>query len=156
MARLKCSISLENVTCFNLALRTPRPGTEPRDGPTQNFHEKCRKSTLGPQILDSQKLPPKYPENTKKYPQNTKNARFGYFFRYFGVFSWDSRISAPGGIFSAFFVEIPGRAISGLCSRSGRSQISRAQMIIYPEFFFQDLGALGKLWYTCSLRVLFS
>ena len=27
-----------------------------------------------------------------------------------------------GGIFSVFFVEIPGRAISGLCSRSGRSQ----------------------------------
>ena len=26
----------------------------------------------------------------------------------------------PGGIFSVFFVEIPGRAISGLCSKSGR------------------------------------
>ena len=37
-----------------------------------------------------------------------------------------------GGYFFVFFVEIPGRAISGLCSRSGRSQ---AQSFCSPKSF---------------------
>ena len=57
----------------------------------------------------------------KKYPQNTKNARFGYFF---GIFAAGVPEFQPGGYFFSIFVEIPGRAISGvsLCSRSGCSQ----------------------------------
>ena len=52
---------------------------------------------------------------------------WGYFFgisRYFQGKFWESRISGRGVFFPVFFVEIPGRAISGLCSRRGRSQIS--------------------------------
>ena len=49
-------------------LRTPRPATEPQNGPTRNFREKYRKNTSRPEILDSQNLPPKYPENTEKIP----------------------------------------------------------------------------------------
>ena len=49
----------------------------------------------------------------------------GYFFGIFGVF-WGYfagvQSFGPRGIFSVFSMEIPGRAISGLCSRSGRSQ----------------------------------
>ena len=42
------------------------------------------------------------------------------------------------GIFSVFFVEIPGRAISGLCSRSGCSQLflSSAPFDLIPEDVF--------------------
>ena len=83
-------------------LRTPRPATEPRNGPTRNFHEKYRKNSPRPEILDSQNLPPKYPENTKKYPENTENAYFWYFFGIFGVFSWGSRLSARGIFFRYF------------------------------------------------------
>ena len=86
-----------------LLLRTPRPATEPRNGQTRNFHEKYRKNTpRRPEILDSQNLSPKYPENTKKYPQNTKNTHFWYFFGIFSVFSWGSRISARGYFFGIF------------------------------------------------------
>ena len=53
-------------------LRTPRPATEPRDGPSRNFHEKYRKNTPRPEILEPQ-------ENSKKIPKNTKNAQFWYF-----------------------------------------------------------------------------
>ena len=35
---------------------------------TPNFHEKYRTDTPGSKILDSQNLPPNYPENTKKIP----------------------------------------------------------------------------------------
>ena len=38
--------------------RTPRPATEPRDGPTQNFHQKCRK--IPPPSGTPAKYPPKY------------------------------------------------------------------------------------------------
>ena len=63
-------------------------------------------------------LRPKYPDNIlKKTPQMPV---CGIFFGILGVFSWGSRISARGGMFLEFFGEIPGRAISGLCSRPGR------------------------------------
>ena len=100
-----------------LQLRTPRPATEPRNGPTRNFHEKYRKKYP---LARNSGLPEFTPKIPKKHPQNTKNAHFWYFFGILGYFLGvpDFR---PGGFFSAFFVEIPGRAISGLCSRSGRS-----------------------------------
>ena len=112
--------SVENApTCY----RAPK-------WPDPEFPQKIpKKNTPRPEILDSQNLPPKYPENTEKIPQNTKNARFWYFFGIFSVFGGiflGFQNFCPRGIFSVFFVEIPGRAISGLCSRSGRSYGQRA------------------------------
>ena len=111
---------------LRIHLRTPRPATEPRNGPTRNFHEKCRKNSPQAEILDPKKIP-------RKYRKNTQNGHFWYFGGIFSVFSGyfegkfrESRISGRGGIFSVFFVEIPGRAISGLCSRSGCSQVYTA------------------------------
>ena len=65
------------------ALRTPRPATEPRDGPSRNFHEKYRKNTPRAEILEPQ-------ENTEKIPKKYQKCVFlvfwGYFFGIFGVF----------------------------------------------------------------------
>ena len=96
-----------NFVCFTihkslLCLRTPRPATEPRDGPTRNFNEQRSKNTPRPEVLDSQNLPQITPKIPKKYPQNTKNAHFGYFFGIVGVFSWSSRISAREVFFRCF------------------------------------------------------
>ena len=73
---------------------------------------------------NTEKIPPgpefwtpgKYPE---KIPKKMQKRPFLVFFRYFfGVF-FRFQNFRPGAIFSVFFVEIPHRAISGLCSRSG-------------------------------------
>ena len=103
---------------FWLNLRTPPPATEPRDGPTWNFHEKFRKNNPRPEILDSRIMPRKYRKNTPKIPKIIVLV----FFRYFWGISWGSKKNGLGPIFSVFFVESPGRAISGLCSRQGHSQ----------------------------------
>ena len=96
------------------------------------FHEKYRKNTPRAEILE-------YPENTKKNTEQIPKMRilvfWGYFWGIFGVF-WGSilgvRNFGPGVyFFSVFFVEIPARAISGLCSRLGRSQGKRL-----PQIFF--------------------
>ena len=81
----------------------------------------AKKNTPRPEILDSQNLPPKYLENTEKIPPKYQKCVFwGYFSVFWGYFPGVPEFQ-PGAIFSVFFVEIPGRAISGLCSRSGRS-----------------------------------
>ena len=90
-----------------LPLRTPRPTTESRDSPTQNFHRKI-----------PPKIPPrKCPENTEKIPKTAflvfSGAFLPLFSGYFLVFFWGVQNFGPGGLFPAFFVEIPGRAISG-------------------------------------------
>ena len=43
----------------------------------------------------------------------------------------------PGAFFSLFFMELPGRAIPGLCSRSGRSQFMQLNKLVFllPESF---------------------
>ena len=87
---------------------TPRPATEPRDGPPRNFHEKYRKNTPRAEILEPQ-------ENTPKIPKKYQNAHFWYFFGifwyfrgilglnsgspefraggyFFGIFSWKFRV----------------------------------------------------------------
>ena len=46
----------------------------------------------------------------------------------------------PGGIFSVFFVEIPGLAISGLCSRSGRSQ----PVPFKPRILVKNVGRFSR------------
>ena len=95
-------------------LSTPRPATEPRDGPTRNFHEKYRKNTPRAEILEPQEntqkknTPPKYQKYAFLY--------FGGIFSVFGVFGGlilGVQNFGPGGIFSVFFVEIPGRAPFG-------------------------------------------
>ena len=80
-----------------------------------------KQNTPRPEILDSQSLPPKYPKNTEKIPRKYPKYVFLVFSRYFGGIFLGFQNFGPNGIFSAFFVEIPGRAILGLCSRSGRS-----------------------------------
>ena len=81
-----------------------------------------RKNTPWPKILEPPKNTPEIP---KKIPKMGILGILGVFFRYFrGILGEILGVQnfGPGGIFSVFFVEIPGRAISGLCSRSGRSQ----------------------------------
>ena len=115
-------------------MRTPRPATEPRDGPTQNFDEKYRKNTPQPEILDSQKfgLSPKYPENTETTP---KNGRCWYLLGgILGVFSWGSRVSALGvylGTFSCKFRIGPSRG-----SVAGQAQVRRRSGALNPNSIF--------------------
>ena len=62
-----------------------------------------KKKKNRPEILDSQNLSPKYPENTEKIPPKIpKNAHLGYFFGILGVFSWGSRLSGRGVFFRYF------------------------------------------------------
>ena len=63
------------------------------------------------------KIARKYRKNDPKIEKMGILVFWGYFFGIFLVF----QNFGPRGIFLVFFVEIPGRAISGLCSRSGRS-----------------------------------
>ena len=100
-------------------------------GPDRHYAWEC------PRLLQSAEIPrpgistkntekiahrPKFwnPKKTpKKYRKNTRNGHFWYFWGIFSVFSGyfqGVQNFRPGGIFSAFFVEIPGRAISRLCS----------------------------------------
>ena len=67
------------------------------------------------------------PKIPKKYPKQAFLVFWGVLFCIFGVFFGEIlgvQNFGPEGIFSVCFVEISGRAISGLCSRSGRSQPS--------------------------------
>ena len=97
----------------------------------------CYRDPRWPDPEFPRKIPKKYPPGLKFwtpgiYPQNTPKIPKKYpkiqkmsvlvFFRYFRGIFFGFQNFGPGGIFSVFFVEIPGRAISGLCSRSGRSQ----------------------------------
>ena len=102
-----------------------RHTAEPRDGPTQNFHKKNEKIPPDLKVWTPRKVPPIYPENTeKKHPRNTKMPVLGLFFFWcFRVVISGSRISARRVLFLYFCAEIPGWDISGLCSRSGHSQL---------------------------------
>ena len=127
-------------------MRTPRPATEPRDGPTRNFHEKYRKNTPGAEILDPKKIP-------RKYRKNTQNGHFRYFGGiFFGIFGRILRVNSgsqnfgPRGIFSVFFVEIPAQAISGLCSRSGCSQILTRLQPDFKRIVRNLVHCLTPLW----------
>ena len=64
---------------------------------------------------------PKNPKNTEKIPPKYQNDHFWYFFGIFGGIFLGFQNFGQGGIFSVFFVESPGWAISGLCSSSGHS-----------------------------------
>ena len=116
-----CPIPVGPAGCPNKT-RPLSPATETRYGPTQNFREKCRKNTPRPKIWNPKTIPPKYPQNT----QNWHFWYLGVFFRYFqsiwGVNSGSPEFRSGGSFFGFFLVEIPGRAISGLRSRLGRSQ----------------------------------
>ena len=70
--------------------------------------------------------PTKYPKNTEKIPKIRIFGILGVFFGIFGVF-WGLILGVqnfgPGGIFFGIFRGNSGSGISGLCSRSGRSQL---------------------------------
>ena len=86
-----------------LRLRAPRPATEPRDGPSRNFHKKYRENTPRAEILEPQ-------ENTPKIPKKYQNCAFvvfwGYFFGIFGAF-WGQMLGVQnfgrGGYFFGIF-----------------------------------------------------
>ena len=82
-------------------LRTPPPATEPRDGPTRNFHYKYKKKIPpGPKFWTPRICPPKMPRrHQKKGPQNTKIV-----FWVFLAFSRGSRMSAGGYFWGYVFV----------------------------------------------------
>ena len=68
-----------------LFLRTPRPATEPRDGPTRNFHEKYRKNTPpARKILEPQEIPQKIPKKYQKCASWYFGGIFSVFSGYFG------------------------------------------------------------------------
>ena len=69
--------------------------------------------------------PEKYPQKTRKYPQQWTCLVFGYFSVFWG-YVLGAQNFGQEGIFSVFFVEIPGQAISGLCSRPGRTLREKA------------------------------
>ena len=96
-------------------MRTPACYRAP-GWPDPEFSRKIPKNTPWPEILDSRNLPRKYRKNTPKIPKIIVLVffRYGYFL---GVPKF-----RPGAYFFGILVEIPGRAISGLCSRQGHSQ----------------------------------
>ena len=100
--------------------------------PDPEFPPKIPKNYPPPaEILEPQKKP----KNTEKIP---KTGIFGYFFGIFLVFSGHLGVNSaslefhPAGYFFGILVEIPGRAISGLCSRSGRSQVWNRKRVGIP------------------------
>ena len=123
------------------ALRTPRPAKEPKDGPTRNFHEKDQKNTPRPEILDSQKLPSKYPEITEKSPPPPKKKfPFWVFFGYFlGVPEF-----RPGGSFFGVF-----RGIGN--ENSAQSFSDRS---FWKSFRVVDVRAFGS-WMSAPKCLLF-
>ena len=116
----------------------------------------CYRAPRWPDPEFPRKIPKKYPSGRssgtprkypKKYRKNTKNAHFWYSAGYFLVFSgyfwgkfWESIISARGVVFRYFSWKFRGRAISGLCSRSGRSQVRSGKR---PKRKFSGLVSRG-------------
>ena len=96
--------------------------------------------------------PRKYPKNTEKIPKVRILGTLGVFFWYFrgilGVNSGSPEFRAGG-----YFLEIPGRAISGLCSRSGRSQTKVSLRFHFCVNGTLDCAAtvLCLSHYTCAL-----
>ena len=115
---VSCSTNLDKTTRFENAptcYRAPK-------WPDPEFPRKMpKKIPPGPKFWTPRIYPQNTPKIPKKYPENTENAYFGIFSVFLGYFLGVPEFRPAGGIFSVFFVEIPGRAISGLCSRSGRS-----------------------------------
>ena len=112
LSRRHAAVAVQIAVRKSVVLRTPRPATEPRDGPTRNFHEKYqRKYPPRPKFWNPKKIPPKYRENTK-------NNHFWcfqrIFLRYFqgilGVNSGSPEFRA-GGYFFGIFRGNSGRAI---------------------------------------------
>ena len=71
------------------ALRTPRPATEPRDGPTWTFHEQnTKKNTPRAEILEPQEQSPQIPQKKKtKMGILVFWGIFSVFSGFFGVYS---------------------------------------------------------------------
>ena len=104
---------------------TPRPPTEPRDGPTRNFHEKYRKNA-----------PPWNPKKTTpKIPKKTTRNWF-FFSRYFGFWGLNSgspEFRAGGSFFSVFFVEIPGQQLGrGVLNLTSHTPLDTEGVEVHP------------------------
>ena len=133
--------------CLNRILRTPRPATEPRDGPTRNFHEKYQKNTLGQKFWNPKKIP-------RKYRKNTKNAHFWYFGGIFSVFSgyfrgkfWESRISGRGVFFRYFSWKFRVGPFRG--SVAGRGVLKQNPLLLSNFLFFWTCSrSLQKLFFA--------
>ena len=110
----------------------------------------------GPKFWKPKKTPPKYRKNTKNGQLFIFKNYFGgilsVFWGYLGEF-WESRtLGRGGGISPVFFVEIPGRAISDLCSKPGGSQ--RKRDVYEPTSQFHALSSSVSdkhcpFWYPC-------
>ena len=120
-------------------LRTPRPATETRDGLTKT----CPKIGPWPEILDSQNLPPKIPENTQDILPNTKNDRFGHFYGNFGYFL-GVQISAQG-----VFLDI----VSGN-SRSGNLCAVAVRCVLKERWAWKNIPRNGS-WNLNFWRIFF-
>ena len=104
-------------------LRMLLPSTEPRDGRTRISTKNSKKYPKRAEMLDSRKIPPNTPKIPQKItPKYQKCPFFWYFFGIFRVFLGAPEFRPRGFLFCVFFVELPGRGVSGLCSRSGGSQ----------------------------------
>ena len=139
-------------------LRTARPATEPRDGPTRNFHEKYRKNTPRAEILEPQ-------ENTQKIPKKYQKCAFLVFWGYFLVFSgyfggkfWESRISGRGVFFRYFSWKfrvgpfrgsVAGRAVLKVWNPSGLPSLNETT----PEESKQGLSKWGAYFRSSPAAV---
>ena len=122
---------------YSFDLRTPQPATETQDSLTRNFDQKY--PPKNPPGRNSQKIPRRYPSQT---PPKNEPVLGGIFYVNFGVFFLRVPEFRPRFFFffGMFVVESPGRAISGLCSRSGRSQLFT--YLWTPTFMFSGVWAL--------------
>ena len=110
-SRESFTCSVENAPTCHRAPRWPDPEFSPKN---------AEKIPPGPKFW----TPGIYPQNTPKIPKNTpkipKMPVWGIFSVFSGYLNFlGFQNLGPGGIFSAFFVEVPGRAISGSVAGRG-------------------------------------
>ena len=79
--------------------------------------------------------------NSRKHP--AKNGHFWYFVFWRCFLGVQNFVS--GGILFGIFVDIPGSAISGLCSKPGRSYLSLAAILILIQILRHCLKPPAKL-----------
>ena len=134
-------------TCY----RNPRwPEQEfPRRIPKKNtsLPEIPRKhtKTSRPEILDPQQTPRKYQRTS---PEIRRRPSL-FFCIFVGIFSAFQNFGA-GSVFSAFFVEFPGPAIAGLCSRLGHCQHQ-----CFPRSVHELASRGARTVVLCNRRNLF-
>ena len=91
-----------------VVLRTPRSATEPRKGPTWNFHEKYQKIPPGPKFWTPRIYPQNTPKIPKEYPKKMVILVFFWYFLgvpefrpegyFFGIFCGSSESGHLGAL----------------------------------------------------------